>query len=79
MSEFHLSANLSSVGKARPKVKKGFQPETIGLPFPNFALGKTELPAICHCIFDGDNFYVTNDKDMHILHQNVSYSCSTKS
>lgn len=43
-----------------------------GLPFPNFALGKTEIPAVCRCIYDGNNFFVTNHLDMHTLHYNVS-------
>jgi hypothetical protein len=56
----------------KPKLKKGYRLETVGDPFPNFAVGRHELPAICKCIFDGTSFYVENEHDMHILNRNVS-------
>lgn len=56
---------------AQPKKTRWHRRVDMGLPFPNFALGKTEIPAVCRCIYDGRNFYVTNHFDMHTLHYNV--------
>jgi len=50
--------------------KKGSKNVSVGLPFPNYALGKTELPVICRCTFDGHSFYVQG-VDMHTLYYNV--------
>ncbi len=61
----------SPTSGVEPTPKKGFRPEKAGSPFPNFLLGKHEVPSICRCVFDGDNFYVLNSKDMHLLNHNV--------
>lgn len=63
---------MSGPQKPSAQRKNGFKPEC-GLPFPNFALGKTEIPAVCKCIYDGTNFIVANHLDMHTLHFNVSF------
>jgi hypothetical protein len=71
---------MSSGGLPIPKgvPKKGFlrSQHRIGLPFPNYGLGPTELPVLCRCIVDDkNNFYVTHEMDMLTLYRNVSPSC----
>lgn len=64
----------------RPKMKPHFSRSRhkIGLPYPNYGLGETELPSICKCYYDGQEFFVTHEKDMHILYQNGAFGTSSR-
>jgi len=68
---------MSRLQRPSAQRKKASHGLDTGLPFPNFALGKTEIPAVCRCIYDGTNFFVTNHLDMHTLHYNGSFGTSS--